>query len=137
MKQAQYNILIAHAASEPWAIGLAGSLGDLPVNLHWSRTEAEAVGLASRQRLHLGVVDEAVPDAGGLSLVRRMRRLGMEVPLFLVTQESNQRLLRDALELQVISVILAAAYRETLLPAVFRTMRRRYNFGDGVPNLEN
>lgn len=121
------NILIAHAAQDPWAVGLAGGLRALPVDLYWSRSEEEVVGLARRQVVHLGVVDDAIPETGGLGLLRRIRRLGFDFPCLLISQEPSQRLLLDALALEVITVIQPDAYRETLMPSVLSLIRRRYN----------
>lgn len=121
------NIMIVHAAQDPWAVGLAGSLKDVGVNLHWSRNEDEVLGLARQGPLHLGVVDDAIPEIGGLGLLRRMRRHGLDFPCLLVSRESNHRHLRDALDLDVVSVILAAQYRDTLVPTVMKVIRERYN----------
>ncbi len=127
MSPVQLNIMIAHAAQDPWALGLAGTLRELAVNLHWSRTEDEILGLARSGPVHLGVLDDAIADMGGLGLLRRMRRLGLDFPCLLVSQEPDQRMLRDALELEVLSVVQAAAYRETLVPTVLKVIRERYH----------
>lgn len=127
MSPLRLNILLAHAAQDPWAVGLAGSLRELPVDLHWSRSEAEVLGIARERKLHLGVVDDAIPDGGGLGLLRRIRRMGLDFPCVLVSREPSERLLQDALALEVLTVIQAAAYQETLVPSVLKVIHHRYN----------
>lgn len=127
------NILVAHGAEMPWASSLAGSLAEWPVELIWSPCVENALELARKQAIHVGIVDDSVPTEGGLGLVRRMRRMGQETPCVLVTTDPNQRFLQDALTLQVFAVILARTYQETLIPALSRLVRDRYKLN--VPGI--
>jgi hypothetical protein len=103
---------------------LAQRLSSLPVEVHWPRTESDAIGLAAAGRLQLGIVDDALWQAGGLDLLGRLRQMGIDLPCLLVSEEPTQRILARALELEVLTVIRAAAYRETLWPAVIDAFQR-------------
>lgn len=121
------NVLIAHAGECPWARGLARSLAPLPVGLHWSHTDDEAVGMAAGRGMHVAVVDDGLPPRGGLDTLRRMRRMGLVLPCLLVCDDPGPRLLRDAIELDVFSVVYAEAESELLTPMVLRIVRRVYD----------
>ena len=127
------SILVAHSGGQPWASSLAGSLAGWPVELHWSLCVDEALGVAQHRALHVGIVDDAVPTDGGLGLVRRMWRQGHVVPCVLVATAPTQRLLQDALTLNVFAVVQAQGYEETLIPAITRLIRDRYNLT--VPDI--
>lgn len=98
----------------------------LPVDLHWSQTDSEAMNLAASGGMHVAVVDDDLPDTGGLDLLRRIRRLGLALPCLLVSGQPDQRLLRDALALDVFSVVQAGANSELLAPMVLKVVRRVY-----------
>lgn len=133
MTLSRLNILIAHDAGNPWARSLEGSLASWPVELLWSRCVEDALTMARERALHVGIVDDSVPSEGGLGLVRRMRRLGHAMPCVLIASDPTQRLLQDALTLQVFAVIQSQGYQETLIPALARLIRDRYNLE--VPNI--
>jgi DNA-binding NarL/FixJ family response regulator len=120
------NLLIAHAADSFWPADLADSLTAWPVDLHWSRTDVEAIDLAATRGMHVAVVDDGLPAAGGLDLLRRIRRLGLVLPCLLVCDQADQRLLRDALALNVFSVLQAEAAAQQLAPMVLKVVRQVY-----------
>ena len=119
------NLLIAQSAENAWGAGLAQSLSPWPVDLHWSCTDAEALDLAASGGMHAAVVDDGLPGAGGLDLLRRFHRLKLRLPCLLVCDRLDQRLLRDALELNVFSVVVQAhAETDVLTPWVLKLVRR-------------
>ncbi len=124
------NLMLAHGAQADWATALEGALRPLPVELHWSRTDHEAIGLATATRLDLGVVDDDLTEGGGLGLVRRIRMLGMGFPCLLVSREPQPRLLQKALELEVFSVVDVKAYQSTLVPLVCEMLTNMARTGD-------
>src|SRR5262245_7710964 len=114
----RWNVLIAHGSQNPWTQGLAGFLSQRPVDLHWSRSETEAICLVSERPVHLAVVDDQMPSIGGLALLRRIRRLGLTMPALLVSHQPDSRLLREALELDVFSVVDEGTAQSALVPQV-------------------
>jgi hypothetical protein len=120
------KVLIADWGPSPWARNLEQSLLPLPVDLHWSSTDVEAIGLVSGMEMHLAVVDGALPG-GGLNLVRRVRKMGLIVPTLLVCNQPDQRLLQDALALDIYSVVTPDT-RDLLTPLVFKVFRQVYQF---------
>ncbi len=138
----RWNVMIAHGPSNPWVTGLAGFLAERPVDLHWSRSEAEAICLVSEKPVHLAVVDDQTPSIGGLALLRRIRRLGLAFPALLVSHQPDPRLLREALELDVFSVVDEGAAQAALVPQILKVFQRLYHVdwpmtGCGSAETEN
>lgn len=126
--------MIAHAGESHWADRLASTLSPLPWQLHWPRTGDEALGLAATRSMHLAVVDDDLPDSGGRGVVRRIRRLGLELPCLLVCKNPDQRILQDAIRLDVFSVVEAEAPGDKLPPVIFKLVRRVYDLDWPVPD---
>lgn len=120
------SLMIAHAAESRWPTDLARTLLRLPVDLHWSQTDSEAIDLAASGGMHVAVVDDALPRAGGLDLLRRIRGLGLGLPCLLVCEDPDPRVLRDALSLDVFSVVQAGPVGEGLVPMVVKLVRNVY-----------
>lgn len=129
--------MIAHAGQSPWATGLAQSLARLPLSLHWSRSGDEALGLAATRGMHAAVVDDELPGSGGRGTVRGIRLLGLELPCLLVCRGADQRVLRDAIQLGVFSVIEADADRDTVTPILLKLVRQRYHLDWSIPTSAN
>lgn len=129
--------MIAHAGQSPWATGLADSLARLPMRLHWPRTADEAIGLAATRGMHVAVVDDELPDAGGRLAVRRIRLLGLELPCLLVCKGADQRVLLEAIQLGVFSVIEADADRDAVTPILLKLVRQRYHLNWAIPTGAN
>lgn len=128
-----FQLMIAQAAESAWASGLARSLASLPVQLHWPRSGDEAIRLVAVQPVHLAVIDDDLPDAGGRGMVRNIRRLGLEFPCLLVCRRPDERVLHDALGLDVYSVLDAEMPMDALTPMVFTVVRRVYRTDWSVP----
>ena len=129
--------MVAHAGRSRWATVLEETLAPLPLTFHWRATGEEAIGLASTRRMHVAVVDEDLPDVAGRRVVRSIRELGLELPCLLVCRDPDDRLLRDALRLDVFSVLEAEAPRDLLPPTLVRLVRRFYEVDWQVPGGSN
>jgi DNA-binding response OmpR family regulator len=121
--------MIAHAAGNPWATQLADALATWPVDVHWTHTDREAINLVTGQSIHVSVVDYDLPQTTGLDLVRRMRQMGVAAPCLLVCGDASQRVLHDALKLDIFSVVQADSNRELIVPMVVKVVREKYHPG--------
>lgn len=125
----QLEIMVANGRQSPWATDLVDRLSSRAVGFHWPASADEALGMAMTDNVHVALVDGDVPTIdGGLTLVRRIRRAGIEKPCLLVCSEPDQRILRDALELNVFSVLEAAEGCDKIADMVLRIGRQIYNF---------
>ena len=133
----RWNVMIAHGAENPWVTGLAGFLSQRPVDLHWSRSETDAICHVSEKAVHLAVVDDQMPSIGGLALLRRIRRLGLAFPCLLVSHQPDPRLLREALELDVFSVVDEGTAQAALVPQVLKVFQRLYHVDWPIAGTED
>lgn len=118
------NLMVACGTRDPWVTDLAAWLKSLPIDLHWSKTDTEAVGMAASGRIHAGVVDSGLPLAGGLDATRRIRRLGIDLPLVLVCDDADERVLQDALALNVFSVVQTVSNGALLTSVLCKAIRQ-------------
>jgi DNA-binding NarL/FixJ family response regulator len=121
------RLMIAPGSKDGWATDFAQSLAAWPVELHWSRTDNQAVDLAASGRIQVALVDAALPLAGGLEAIRRIRRLGIDMPSLLVCDEPTQRLLHDALALDVFTVVQTDTKRSMLAPMLCKVVKQVYH----------
>lgn len=128
------NLMIAQAPRSGWGQSLERALSALPLDLHWSATAIEAIELVVNGGMHLAVVGDQLPDAGGLETLRRLRRVGAILPCVLVCRQCDHRLLRDALELGAYSVVDFDRQAEFLAPVVINAMQRVYHVELRRPN---
>ena len=124
---ASIRLMIAPGARDRWAADLAQSLAGWPVDLLWSRTDNQAVELAASGQIQIALLDATLPLAGGLEAIRRIRRLGLELPSLLVCDEPTQRLLQDALALNVFSVVQTDVKRSGLAPMLCKVVKQVYH----------
>ena len=80
--------------------------------------------MVTGKSVHVAVVDGELPG-GGLNLLRRVRGLGIDLPCLLVCETVDQRVLHDAIELDVFSV-MAKAQDRLLTPMLLKVFRQVY-----------
>ncbi len=116
---------------------LESCLSSMPVGFHWSRTDDETINLALQRTIHVLVLDDRLPPAGGLTALRRLRDSGLEVPCLMVSPQPDARLLRDAMWLGVFTVLEEHRQSDDVLPTLMRLLRRAYNVDWTVPENFN
>ena len=131
------NLMIAYGAERPWSFSLARSLASLPVDLHRSRTDSEAVAMAATGRMHVAVVDDSLSGSGCLDFVRRVRQMGIALPSLLVCDRADSRFLRDALSLDVFSVVQPSYAPDLLASMVLKAVRRIYRLDWRLEGMMN
>lgn len=127
------RLMIAAGPQSRWAPRLAEVLAPWKVDVQWSRSDHEALEVLSRDCVHIGVVDHNLPATTGLELVRRLRNMGFTVPCVLVCEGATQRLLSDAIALDVFSVVRADEEREVIAPYVVRLAQQKYRVNWTLP----
>jgi CheY-like chemotaxis protein len=63
-----------------------------------ARSGAAALELAAAGPFGLGLVDYRLPDMSGIELVRRLRALGLEIPLVILSAVQSDSIVARALE---------------------------------------
>ncbi len=129
------NVMIAPTREVPWADDLARSLAKMPAVLHWPRTNMEAIGLAASHEMHLGILNANTEVVDGLTVLRRIRRMGIELPCLLVCDKPDRQLLWEALALEALSVVRADTHQSLLASLLTKAVERvcREDWPDGRP----
>ncbi len=127
---ARFTVLLA-SENDPWHQNVhqtvRGLLEPQGVVTLSARTGREALAVMERQTVHVAVLDMRMPQLGGLQVVRLMRELPHAPASILLADDPSGQLLRDALAMQVFSVLAKPVDYAQLLDALARVMRRFHN----------
>ncbi len=122
----QLSFLVAHDEASGWPRNLSAWLNHWPVEAKWLQSDSEALDFATAHDVHLLIVDDLLPPAGGMEAVRRMRRVGLATPCLYVCDHPAPRLLSDAIKLDVISVVDGDSRSDQLAAMIVRIAQRLY-----------
>ena len=91
-----------------------------------ARSGREALDLIEHRSIHVAVLDQQMPQLGGLQVIKLMREMQSAPPSILLANQLSTNLLHEALAMQVFSVLSKPVDFNALLDALARVMRRRY-----------
>jgi DNA-binding NtrC family response regulator len=117
------TVLLANE-QEGWHQTVRGLLEPQGVQTVTARSGREALSLLESQPIHVAVLDQQMPQLGGLQIVKLMREMHKAPPTILVARELNSHLLREALGMQVFSVLRKPVDLNVLLDTLARVLRR-------------
>ena len=117
------TVLLANE-QEGWQQTVRGLLEPQGVQTVTARSGREALSMLESQPIHVAVLDQQMPQLGGLQIVKLMREMHKAPPTILVARELNSHLLREALGMQVFSVLSKPVDLNVLLDTLARVLRR-------------
>ncbi len=117
------TVLLANE-QEGWHQTVRGLLEPQGVQTLSARSGREALDLMETQPVHVAVLDQAMPQLGGLQVVRLMRERKNSPPAILLANQMTNHLLREALSMQVFTVLGKPVDFNVLLDALARVLRR-------------
>jgi CheY-like chemotaxis protein len=92
-----------------------------------ARTGREALELIKSQPVHVVVLDVQMPQLGGLQAIKLMREMVKDPPpAILLADRLSNNLLREALAMDIFSVIPKPVDMNRLLDSIARVIKRRY-----------
>jgi DNA-binding NtrC family response regulator len=91
-----------------------------------ARSGREALQLIERQPIHVAVLDQQMPQLGGLQVVKLMREMQKAPPAILLAHDLTSHLLREALGMHVFSVLSKPVDFNVLLDTLARVLRKYY-----------
>jgi len=121
----RFTVLLANE-SEQWHANLRQLLEPQGVQTVAARSGREALGLIESRPIHVAVLDQQMPQLGGLQVVKMMRELKAAPPAILLANQLTTHLLHEALGMHVFSVLSKPVDLNVLLDALARVMRRHY-----------
>lgn len=107
-----------------WATTVRDLLAPQGVQTVAARTGQEALRLIETGTIHVAVLDQQMPQLGGLQVVKRMRELPSPPPAILLADNLSNALLHEALGMKVFTVLGKPVDFNQLLDALARVMRR-------------
>jgi CheY-like chemotaxis protein len=91
-----------------------------------ARSGREALNLIESRPIHVAVLDQQMPQLGGMQVIKLMREMHDAPPAILLASQLSTNLLHDALSMHVFSVLSKPVDFNVLLDALARVMRRHY-----------
>ncbi len=119
------NVLLANE-QEGWHQVVRQLLEPQGVHTLSARNGREALRIMEEQPIHVAVLDVAMPQLGGLQVIKRMNDLAQRPPAILLADHLTHHLLQEALGMHVFSVLSKPVDLNLLLDALARVMRRFY-----------
>ena len=119
----RFTVLLANE-QEGWQQTVRGLLEPQGVQTVMARSGREALQVMESQPIHVAVLDQQMPQLGGMQVVKLMRDLQKAPPAILLARELSSHLLRDALGMHVFSVLSKPVDLNILLDTLARVLRR-------------
>jgi CheY-like chemotaxis protein len=125
MSQSRFTVLLP-IEQEGWHETLTQLLKPQGVHMVLARSGREALELIEGTPVHAAVLDMGMAGLGGLQVVKLMREIHGRTapPAILLTEQLTNHLLREALTMQVFSVVAKPVDFNLLLDALARLLRR-------------
>src|SRR5947209_1785481 len=89
-----------------------------------ARSGREALHLMESKPVHVAVLDQQMPQIGGLQVIKLMRDMHKAPPAILLANDLTSSLLREALGVHAFSVLSKPVDWNLLLDALARVLRR-------------
>ncbi len=112
--------------SDGWAVTLRKLLEPQGVVTIAAHNGREALRLIEGGHIHVAVLDQQMPQMGGMQVVKRMRDLPDAPPAILLAEHLTNHLLHEALGMKVFSVLSKPVDFNLLLDSLARVLKRRY-----------
>ena len=120
---ARLTVLLAEQ-HEVWARTVSDLLAPQGVQTVGAHTGREALRLIETGTIDVAVLDQTMPQLGGMQVIRRMRDLPAAPPAILLADQVSTALLQEALGMRVFSVLGKPVDFNLLLDALARVVRR-------------
>jgi CheY-like chemotaxis protein len=121
----RFTVLLANE-QEDWHRTIRGLLEPQGVETVVARSGREALELIEKRPIHVAVLDQTMPQLGGLQVVKLMRALQHSPPAILLANSLTTNLLHEALAMHIFSVLSKPVDFNLLLDALARVMKRHY-----------
>jgi len=123
--QNRLTVLLANE-QEGWHQTVRGLLEPQGVQTLVARSGREALNLIESRPVHVAVLDQQMPQLGGLQVIRLMRDIKKSSPpaAILLASQLTNHLLHDALAMHVFTVLAKPVDFNVLLDALARVLRR-------------
>ena len=117
------TVLLANE-QEGWHQTVRGLLEPQGVQTLSARSGREALHMIESQPIHVAVLDQQMPQLGGLQVIKLMREMKVAPPAILLANQLTNNLLHEALGMHVFTVLTKPVDFNVLLDALARVLKR-------------
>src|SRR3954454_10855262 len=117
------TVLLANE-QEGWHQTVRGLLEPQGVQTISARSGREALRMIESQPIHVAVLDQQMPQLGGLQVIKLMREMHKAPPAILLANQLTNHLLHEALGMHFFTVLAKPVDFNVLLDALARVLRR-------------
>lgn len=121
----RFSVLLAQD-NDSWPDTLRRLLEPQGVHTLAVRSGREALDVLQSTQIHVAILDQQMPQLGGLDVIKIIRAVKAAPPAILLANHLTDHLLHDALGLRVFSVLSKPVDLNMLLDTLARVMRRHY-----------
>ena len=122
----RFSVLLAHDQGG-WQETVRQLLEPQGVQTLSVRSGREALDVLQSTQIHVAVLDQQMPQLGGLQVIKLMRDIQKTAPpAILLANHLTDHLLHEALGMRVFSVLSKPVDLNMLLDALARVLRRHY-----------
>jgi len=117
------TVLLANEQEE-WHQTVRGLLAPQGVQTLSARSGREALMMIETQPVHVAVLDQQMPQLGGLQVIKLMREMKSAPAAILLANHLTNHLLNEALGMHVFTVLAKPVDFNVLLDALARVLKR-------------
>ena len=121
--QNRLTVLLANE-QESWHQTVRGLLEPQGVQTLSARSGREALNLIESKPIHVAVLDQQMPQLGGLQVIKLMREMKFAPPAILLANQLTNNLLHEALGMHVFTVLTKPVDFTLLLDSLARVLKR-------------
>jgi CheY-like chemotaxis protein len=122
----RFSVLLAQPDQGGWQDTVRRLLEPQGVQTVAVRSGREALEVIQHTQVHVAVLDQTMPQLGGLQVIKLMRDLKTAPPSILLANQMTDHLLHEALGMRVFSVLSKPVDLNLLLDALARVLKRHY-----------
>lgn len=119
----RFTVLLANEQEE-WHRTVRDLLAPQGVQTVSARSGREALDMMGQTTIHVAVLDQRMPQIGGLQVVKLMRDMKTAPPAILLADHLTNHLLHEALMMHVFSVLSKPVDFNLLLDSLARVLKR-------------
>lgn len=119
----RFTVLLANE-QESWHRTVRQLLEPQGVETISARTGREAIQMLESRTVHVAVLDQVMPQVGGLQIIKLMRDVRPTTQAILLATQLSNALLHEALGMKVFSVLAKPVDFNVLLDTLARVLKR-------------
>jgi DNA-binding NarL/FixJ family response regulator len=133
----EINMLIAddHSMIRGGLIALLEHQERFKANITEAVNGKEALQLATSNHFDLILLDITMPEMDGITVLKKLKELGCEIPVLVMSMHNERTIIRQALEAGAYGYLLKNTGLEELTKAIFTVVRKQKYYSNEVTQV--